>query len=261
MFDMIVIGGGPAGLSAASYTLGRGLKVAMVYDKMGGKVGWSQTLADLDEKHRLPGYEVVRLLSLRTAEQHDWLIADHAAEVTRDPAGFAVSTANHGVLRSATVIIATGAAAIQLNVPGAQRFFHHGLGYSVQTHAHLVAGKRVAVIGVTPRTMRGAAELTRTAERLYVITPHTSDLAQPLLPALRQRPNVEVLAGYSIEQVVGHTSLEQIVVERDGEKRVVPVEYAFVDLGLSPNSGLVRTVAALDAHGAIIVDADGATTG
>jgi hypothetical protein len=104
MYDMIIIGGGPAGLSAASYALGRGLKAAMLYDKMGGKVGWSQTLADLDEKHRLPGYEVVRLLSLRTAEQHDWLIADHAIEVRRDPAGFAISTTDHGVLTSATCV-------------------------------------------------------------------------------------------------------------------------------------------------------------
>jgi thioredoxin reductase len=180
--------------------------------------------------------------------------------VTKEAGLFRVATEHHGVKTSAAVIVATGASPIALEVPGARRLLGWGLGYSVTTHAHLLAGKRVAVIGATVRALRGVAELARAAEQVYHVVPQAASLHTPLAYALRRRQNVETLAGYEVVEVVGKSNLEQLVVARDGQTRRMSVDAAFVDLGLVPNSGIVRQLAQTDQDGFIGVDDRNATT-
>jgi thioredoxin reductase len=175
-------------------------------------------------------------------------------------AGFQITTEQHGVYQSLAVIVATGTTPRMLDMPGAHELLGQGLGYSATTHAHLVAGKQVAVIGTTARALRGAAELVRTAARVYLIAPDAAGLDTPLAHTLQQRPNLEVLAGYQVKAVNGPFNVESLVVERGDEHRWLRVEAAFVDLGLMPNSGIVQQLVRLDPAGFIRVDEHNATT-
>lgn len=262
MYDLIIIGGGPAALSAASYALSNGLNLALIYEKLGGKISWPQSLADLDEERRLPGSEVVRLLTLRAAEHRSALIQDHAEAIIAGGDRFEVSTTEHGLLSAHALIIATGATPSRLGVPGAQRLVHHGLGYSIRTYGHLVGGRRVAVIGVTPRALRGAAELARSAARVSLIAPDAASACSPLATALCQRSNIELLAGYSVAEVLGQGQLAGLrLLHTDSQRTLLlDVDHAFVDLGLTPNSRLVRDLVQLDSRGFIIVDQYNATS-
>lgn len=260
MVDLIIIGGGPAALSAASYSVGKGLNVALLYEKLGGKVQWTHSLADLDEERRLPGNEVVRLLSLRMAEKNVQLIQDHVESVQAGAEGFEVRTAAYGLLHGTAVIVATGATPLRLDVPGADRLIHHGLGYSIKTFGHLVTGKRIAVIGVTPRTLRGAAELARRAARVYLIAPSLEFMDNPLVQALSNSPNVEVLAGYEVTDAIGVTTLAGLRTKRDGVTRLLDVDHAFVDLGLVPNSRCIQQLVQTNDRGFVVVDHHNATS-
>jgi len=158
------------------------------------------------------------------------------------------------------VIVATGASPIALDVPGAEELVGLGLGYSVTTHAHLLAGRNVAVIGATVRALRGVAELARSATQIYLIAPDATGMTTPLARALRDRSNVEFLAGYTVKKITGPFNVGALIVEHDGHSRWLKVDAAFVDLGLRPNSGLVRRIVQTDPDGFIWVDDHNATT-
>jgi thioredoxin reductase (NADPH)/alkyl hydroperoxide reductase subunit F len=151
------------------------------------------------------------------------------------------------------VLIATGAEPLRLEVPGEERFADHGLGYSISTYAHLAAGRRVAVIGASERTLNGTLELARTAERVFLLAPQTLDEQSQLVGTLRQRPNVEVLESCRVTEIAGRTSADTVVFVRDGQTQQLPVHGVFVTLGLSPNSAMVASLVERDAHNFIRV--------
>lgn len=260
MHELIIVGGGAAALSAGMYALGKQLDFLMIYESLGGKAGWRQNLVGQEETEYLAGEEAVRIFERKIAMQADATLRDVVTSVQRTSAGFRVETRNNGAFEAAAVIIATGAVPMRLDVPGAQELLGQGLGYSVTTHAHLLHGKSAAVIGATHRAVRGVAELARTAERVYLIIADAGATPLPLLHAVSGRPNVEILAGYKVEEVAGPMNVEEIVVTRDGQRRRIPIDAAFVDLGLKPRSECVRQIARTDEDGFIWVDERMATT-
>jgi thioredoxin reductase len=260
MHDLIIIGGGPAALSAAVYALGKQLDVMVIYEKLGGKAGSQQHLRGQSAERVAAGVEAAHILELEVAAQSDRTLCDRVSSVATIEGGFRIATQDHGTYQSRAVIVATGTTPRLLDLPGARELLGQGLGYSATTHAHLVAGKHVAVIGATTRALRGAAELARTATQVYLIAPDAAGLDSPLAHTLQQRSNVEALAGYRVKAVNGPFNVESVVVERGDEHRWLRVDAAFIDLGLVPNSNAVRQLARLDSHGYIWVDERNATT-
>ncbi len=260
MRELIIIGGGAAALSAGMYALGKQIDFVMIYESLGGKAGWRQSLVGQEEVEYLAGEEAVRIFERKIAMQTDRAIRDTVTSVQRADQGFRVETRNHGVLEALAVIVATGATPVRLQAPGAHELLGQGLGYSVTTHAHLLAGKTAAVIGATHRALRGVAELARTAEKVYLITPDPDAASLPMMHAISQRPNVEVLSGYTVDEVVGPMNVEEIVVSREGQQRRIPVAAAFADLGLHPCSECVQHLVRTDEEGFIWVDERMATT-
>jgi thioredoxin reductase len=258
MYDLIIIGGGPAAAAAAVYALGKQLHFRVIYADL-GKAGRTQQLAGAPGIEFLPGADAVRLFERQVVAHAGLTLRDEVTEVAHEAGVFRITTKLHDPCTSAAVIVATGATPIELDVPGARELTGRGLGYSVTTHAHLLAGKSVAVIGTTVRALRGVAELSRTALQIYLVAPTAAGLQTPLADALQRCLNVEILPGYSVTELVGATNLAELVVERDGQARRLNVDAAFVDLGLLPNSGCVRAMVQTDQDGFIRVDERNAT--
>jgi thioredoxin reductase len=250
---MIIIGGGAAGLSAAMYALGKQLDFLVVYADP-GKAGTQQRLTGQADEELLAGAEAVRLFERRITSQSNRTLRDRVADVAQVNGHFHVITQHHGVVEGSALIIATGASPLPLDAPGARALVGYGLGYSVTTHAHLLVGRSVAVIGSSIRALRGVTELARTAAQIYLIAPDSTGLAMPLAQNLRRRHNVDILEGYRVTEVVGSTNIQQLVVEYAGHVRRLTVDAAFVDLGLQPNSGFARRLVRTDQEGFIWVD-------
>jgi len=259
MHDLIIIGGGPAAAAAAVYALSKQLNFVVIYAEP-GKAGQTQQIAGQRAAEHLPGADAVGLFEREVIAHAGRALRDRVTEVARVSGVFHVMTQHHGLQESTALIVATGATPIALDVPGANALLGYGLGYSIATHAHILAGKRVAVIGTTVRALCGVAELARMAAQIYLIAPDAAGLEAPLARGLRRRPNVEILEGYEVQEVVGAQSVEQLVVVHDGQARRLQVDAAFVDLGLVPNSGIVRRIVQTDRDGFIWVDDRNATT-
>jgi thioredoxin reductase len=280
--DLIIIGGGPAALAAAYYARSKRLNTVMLYEELGGKLGWRQRWGSLaDERHRadrgsrqlgdalqhdirdweaesLPGNEVVRLLISRSCMQAAQVVHDRAVRVTRAGSSFETSTEQGRTLCSAAVIVASGAAPRPLDVPGSWRSTGVSFGYSATTYAHRAAGKHIAVIGGSHRALRGALELARTAARVYLVVPDDG-LQEVLIERLRRSANLECITAAAVKEVIGGGRVEGLVIEHAGRTRTLAVEHVFVDFGLLPNTAMIEHLGVTDADGFVVVDAQNAT--
>jgi thioredoxin reductase len=200
------------------------------------------------------------LLARRVAVHEGAVLRDRVTSVAKVNRLFQVETQRHGRQQSQVVLVATGASPLPLDVPGAKQLANYGIGYSITTHAHLLAGKTAAVIGSTDRALRGVIELANIGAQVYLITPDATGMRTSLAHALRQVPGVTVLERYQVKEIVGATSVEQIVIAQDGEQSMLQVDAVFADLGLLPNSGVVRRIVQVDPDGFIWVDDQQMTT-
>jgi thioredoxin reductase len=260
MYELIIVGGGPAGLSAAIYALGKQRNFLLIYEHLGGKADKRQHLAGQVATENLAGEDAVRQFGRTLSAQTDRTLNDRVTSVDHQDGGFLITTEHHGVYESVTVIVATGASSRQLLVPGATSLLGQGLGYSVTTHAPLLAGKTAAVIGGSSRVLRGVVELAHTAAQVYLIIPDWNTMGAPMVQAVQHLPNIEVLPGYQVREVVGPAQVTEVVVAYEGQERRLRVDAAFVDLGLIPNSAIVQPIAQTDQDGFIVVDQRNATS-
>jgi thioredoxin reductase (NADPH) len=254
MYDITILGGGAAGLAAAAYARSKQRNVLLIAEEVGGKAGTQQQLHDQVGEEALLGAEAVQLLARRVVSRTGAVLRDRVTNVAKINGIFQVETQHHGRQESQVVLVATGASPLPLDVPGAKQFVNHGIGYSITTHAHLLTGKTAAVIGSTNRALRGVIELANIGAQVYLITPDATGLSTPFAHALRQVPGVTVLERYEVKQIIGTSGVEQIVIEQDGQQSVLQVDAVFADLGLLPNSGVVRRIVKVDPDGFIWVD-------
>lgn len=128
------------------------------------------------------------------------------------------------------------------------------------TYTHLLAGKTAAVIGTRERALRGVGELARLARQVYWIAPDPAIMTTSLAQTVQQRPNVEVFAGYRVQEIIGNFHAGEVVINRNGETRSLGVDAVFVDLGLQPNTQMVQGLGVTDAQGFIQVNDHNATS-
>lgn len=260
MHDLIIVGGGAAGLAAAAYGLDKQLAVRVISEHLGGKAGWQRHASDVQPAPLSAGEDVVRLLRERVAQRADLTLHDTVTAIAQANGVFQVETQRNGREEAQAIIIATGVTPIALDVPGGKELLGYGLGYSAATHAQALRGTVAAAIGATPRALRGVHELARIASMVYWIDPGLKELMSPLGIGLQYRHNVKVFEGFRVVEVLGAQRVEAIVVERAGEVQRLAVDGAFVDLGLSPNNALVGDLVKRDEAGFIQIAESGATT-
>lgn len=279
MYDVIIVGGGAAALSAAIYTFEKQLRVLIIYDIPGGKAESSLTLR-LEEFHSparkferlgigrewvsnetLPvGGHIMQCFQQELQAHQESVVCDRVIHIAKMGDLFQVETRQHSMYQGMTLIIATGVTPRLLDVPGAQHFLDHGLSYSATTHAPRLAGQTVAMVGTTMRTLRACTELAHIASHVYLVGTSVSRLSETLVTLLDQRPNVEILEGWQVVELRGGTFIEQMLIQHADQCRLLAVDAVFVDLGLKPNSEMVQHMVQTDRSGFIWVNEQNATT-
>ena len=260
MYDLIILGGGPAGLTAIVYALRKRLNALLITRDLGGKTNYRLQLPFVEKHLVITGEEVVN----RFANEIEYLefsrVLDKAVKVTTSGKGYEVATRGGETYQAKALIVATGALGQRLEVPGEQEFMMRGLCYSAVSYAPLFIERETAVIGDGALALRSTAELATIARKVTLVAPSHGELDTPMGQRVRASANVEVLEGYRVESVRGDEYARQLQIRRDGEKRDLQADAFFVELDLVPQSQIVADLVELDAKKHIKVDARNRTS-
>jgi len=267
-FDVLVVGGGPAGAAAAIYAARKGIRTGVAAERFGGQVLDTLGIENFISVKETEGPKLAAAL-----EQH---VKDYAVDIMNlqratalvpatTPGGLIeVKLENGASLRSKTVIISTGARWRSMNVPGEAEYRTKGVAYCPHCDGPLFKGKRVAVIGGGNSGVEAAIDLAGIVSHVTLI--EFSDLLRAdavLQTKLRSLPNVTILMSAQTTEVHGDGQKVNGLSYKDrvsGELHRVDLEGIFVQIGLLPNSDWLKGTVELSPRGEVIVDSHGQTS-
>jgi alkyl hydroperoxide reductase subunit F len=265
-FDVLVVGGGPAGAAAAIYAARKGIRTGVIAERFGGQVLDTMGIENFISVQHTEGPKLVAHL-----EQH---VKDYAVDVMNVQKAVALKPANGdglttielesgASLRARTVILSTGARWRQMGVPGEEQYRNRGVAYCPHCDGPLYKGKRVAVIGGGNSGVEAAIDLAGIVAHVTLIEYDSALRADAVLQdKLRSLPNVTIVVSALTTEVTGDGNKVNALVYRDrntGEDHTVPLEGIFVQIGLVPNTEWLKGSVALSNRGEIEIDARGET--
>ena len=251
MHDLLIIGGGPAGLTATVYAIRKRLDCLLISPDLGGKANGHMVVEGVDMHQVIDGADVVRRFRAEIEYLDFVRLMERVVRLERVGPNFAATTESGHRLEARSVILATGADAIRLDAPGADRYFLRGVAYSTVSYAPLFIGKTAALVGAGAMALRGAAELAQVTKHLYLVAPTHGELDSPLGRRLRAAANVTLLENWQPCAVEGDDNHARRLVVRspDGETRSLEIAAVFVELGLKPHTELVQRVGGTQSRG------------
>lgn len=263
MYDLIIIGSGPAGLSAAVYGKRAGLNL-LVLEKAPMSGGQVLNTYEVDNYLGMPGMNGFDM-GMEFRKHADKLgVSFKEAEVisVSDTGDYKLIKTDAEELQAKTVILATGAQHAHLNVPGEEELSGMGVSYCATCDGAFFKNRTVAVVGGGDVALEDAIYLARTCEKVYLI--HRRDElrgAMVLQEELKALPNVEILYSHVVEQIRGEDMVESLMIKdvKSGEEKQLSVAGIFVAVGIHPNTELLAGLTACDEGGYIIAGEDCAT--
>ena len=267
-FDVLVIGGGPAGASAAIYAARKGIRTGVAAERFGGQVLDTMAIENFISVQETEGPKLARALEehVRQYEVDIMNLQRASALVPAKEAGglHEVKFENGASLKAKTLILSTGARWREMNVPGEQEYRGKGVAYCPHCDGPLFKGKRVAVIGGGNSGVEAAIDLAGVVAHVTLLEYDSQLRADAVLQKkLYSLPNVDVITSALTSEVTGDGQKVNGLVYKDrnsSEFNTIALEGIFVQIGLLPNSDWLKGTVELSSRGEIIVDARGETS-
>jgi alkyl hydroperoxide reductase subunit F len=264
VFDVLIVGGGPAGAAAAVYAARKGIKTGVLAERFGGQVLDTLAIENFISVKETDGPKFAVALEQHVKEYDvDIMNTQRAAKLVPGKL-IEITTATGATLKAKSVILATGARWREINVPGEKEYRNHGVAYCPHCDGPLFKGKRVAVIGGGNSGVEAAIDLAGLVKHVTLIEFGAELRADAVLQRkLRSLANVTVITSAATTEIHGDGKIVNGLSYNDrvsGEAKKVELEGVFVQIGLVPNTEWLKGTLALSRHGEIEVDARGQTS-
>ncbi|MFA6170639.1 MAG: FAD-dependent oxidoreductase [Candidatus Margulisiibacteriota bacterium] len=242
--DLVIIGGGPAGITAAVYAARKKMSLAVVAKEIGGQAAWSSNVENYTGFQVITGPELVKKFSDHLSQyKFEMREGVEATLVERAGSNFQVKLSDGQALAAKSVIIASGKRPRPLNVPGEREFRGRGVAYCATCDGPLFAGKTVAVVGGGNSALDAALQMERIAAKVYLINLAPALTGDPVMSEkLVGLPKVEIMNSAKITEIFGDQFVRGLKIDRAGRIEALALEGIFVEIGLTPNSALVDCV-------------------
>jgi alkyl hydroperoxide reductase subunit F len=264
-YDVLIVGGGPAGAAAAIYAARKGIRTGVVAERFGGQVLDTMSIENFISVTETEGPKFAAAL-----EQHvktydvDIMNLQRAEKLTQKDGVNEIQLASGATLKAKAVILATGARWREINVPGEREYRNHGVAYCPHCDGPLFKGKRVAVIGGGNSGVEAAIDLAGIVSHVTLLEFGAELRADEVLQRkLRSLTNVTVITQAQTTEVHGDGQKVNALSYKDlvsGELKNVELEGIFVQIGLVPNTEWLKGSLTLSRHGEIEIDARGQTS-
>ena len=268
-FDVLIIGGGPAGAAAAVYAARKGIRTGIVSEHFGGQVLDTMGIENYVSIRKTEGPQFAVALEAHVREYEvDIMNLQRVKSMTpADSAGddlLGIALESGASLKSKTLILAPGARWRNINVPGEHEYKNKGVAYCPHCDGPLFKGKRVAVIGGGNSGVEAAIDLAGIVGHVTLIEFDTALRADAVLQRkLHSLDNVTVFTNAQTTEITGDTQKVNGLIFKDrssSESHTVTLDGVFIQIGLIPNTDWLKGVVELSKHGEIIIDAKGQTS-
>jgi len=259
MYDVIIIGAGPAGLSAAIYSVRKKLKTLILTEDLGGQITEAHMVENYLGIPEISGIELIEKFRDH-AKKFNIEIKEgiEIKEIRRqDPNSFIVTT-DQGDFISKTIIATTGKSYRELKVPGAKEFEGKGITYCATCDAPLYRNKTVAVIGAGDAGQDAVWQLTKYASKIYLLNkyPEMKGANVQMQEKIKSSDKVEIFNNCEPLEVKGERFVKSLIFKHNGHEEIkeVAVDGIFVEIGSVPSSDFLSNVVKLNEKGEIIID-------
>lgn len=267
-FDVLVVGGGPAGAAAAIYAVRKGIATGLIAERFGGQVMDTLSIENFISVKATEGPQLVAALEEHVKDYDvDVMHLQRATKLkpATEAGGLAEVTLENGaVLKSRSVILATGARWKQLNVPGEDEYRNKGVAYCPSCDGPLFKGKHVAVIGGGNSGVEAAIDLAGIVGHVTLLEFDNKLRADAVLLAkLETLPNVDVILQAQTTEITGNGERVNSLIYTDRENnqsKTIELEGVFIQIGLLPNTEWLKDTVELSKYGEIVIDNGGGTS-
>jgi alkyl hydroperoxide reductase subunit F len=262
MYDTIIIGAGPAGIAASIYAARKKLNTLLISTNIGGQINTTWGIENYIGYHFIEGPELIEKFNTQLASYPiEQKIGVSVSSIKKENNGFCVSTDEGEVFQTKTVIYSTGKKPRKLNVPGEAEFTGKGVAYCATCDGPLFSGKRVAVIGGGNSALEAVLDLSKYVSHidLVSVTQLTGD--KVLIDKLDDIKDLSVYLEHKVNSIEGKQFVNGVTIEDIKTNKIIKldVEGVFIEIGLVPNSELLKNIAELNQYGEISVNCNGET--
>jgi alkyl hydroperoxide reductase subunit F len=262
MYDTIIIGAGPAGIAACIYAARKKMNALLISIDIGGQINTTWGIENYIGYHFIEGPELIGKFNTQLAAYPiEQKIGVRVNRIKKEKGGFAVSTDEGESYKTKTIIYTTGKKPRLLGVPGEAEFTGKGITYCATCDGPLFAGKKVAVIGGGNSALEAVLDLAKYAKYidLVSITPLTGD--RVMSDKLSAIDNLALHLEYKVKSIEGQQFISGLSIEdiKTGKTEKLAVEGVFIEIGLVPNSELLKDIVKLNEYGEVPVNCTGET--
>jgi NADH-dependent peroxiredoxin subunit F len=263
MFDVIIVGGGPAGLAAGVYAARKRLKTLLVSENIGGQVNRTLGIENYLGYQFIEGAELISRFESQVAQYPlERLIGPKVSRIKRSINGFEVILDSGKIYEARVLVYTAGKRLRELSVPGEIEFTGRGVSYCAVCDGPLFADRRVAVVGGGNSGLEAALDMVKIAEHVDVVslTPFSGDAV--LIEKLLRHNNLNVYLEHEADRVLGTDFVEGLEIRsvKTHDRITLPVSGVFVEIGLIPNSEPLKDIMEFNERGEVPINCRGETS-
>lgn len=237
MYDLIIIGAGPAGITASVYAARKKINTLVITRDIGGQAAWSGDIENYTGYQFITGPELAAKFEEHMRKFDIQLKENAQVSAIEKTADKIIVKSEKNIYEAKALIVASGKRTRDLNVSGEKEFKNKGVSYCATCDAPLFAGKDVAVIGGGNSALDAAVQLGRIAKKIYLINNTAALGGDAVMRNLIEADKKTVIFNNSeVKEIAGAKLVEAIKIKVNGEEKLLPVQGVFVEIGLIPNS-------------------------
>lgn len=262
-YDLIIIGGGPAGLTAGVYAATLRLDAFLISRNLGGQAVDSTKIKNYMGFDFITGPELIDKFKYQMIHSH-YLghLMSEVEKVERTDGGFEVTTSELRKYRARALLVATGMTRRKLGVPGEEKFQRKGVFYGNIQDLSFVQGEDAAVIGGGNSALQIVENLHTVAKNIHLISNSGLSADPSVIEGVRGFPNLHIYENFNVLKFAGRDALSEIIIKKKAGAGTVSLQVkgAFIAIGLKPQSSVVEDLVELNKRGEIVINPDCSTT-
>lgn len=257
MYELIIVGGGPAGMAAAVYAARKLLNTLLITVDIGGQVNWTNGVENYLGYQFIEGDELISKFQQQVNQfPIDQKIGQNVTQIKKIDGGFEVIAEKGDNFQGKSVILASGKRPRRLNVTGEMELTGRGVTYCSICDGPDFTGQKVAVIGGGNSAIEAALDMVKAAEHVDMVsvTPLTGDPI--MIEKLSEAKNITIYTEHQTEKILGESRVEGIIIKdpKTGNRQQLDVTGVFVEIGLVPNSDMVKDLVKLNQLGEVPIN-------